>query len=100
MIIVTGSVQARPETFDQVRDLCLEHTRRSRTEPGCISHDVHVDAENPFSLVFFERWADLEALRTHFRVPASNAFMREVRRLAAAGAPMRIYQADEVPPPT
>lgn len=100
MIIVTGSLQARPETFDQVRDLCLEHTRRSRTEPGCISHDVHVDAENALALVFFERWTDLDALRTHFQVPASNTFMREVRKLVAGGASMKIYRADEVPPPT
>jgi quinol monooxygenase YgiN len=35
-----------------------EHVHRSRKEPGCISHDVSIDAENPLRLTFFERWSD------------------------------------------
>lgn len=93
MIIVTGAVKARPDTFERALEVCLEHTRRSREEPGCISHDVHIDAEDPLKLVFFERWADREALQTHFEVPASNAFMREVRELAETAAPLQILQA-------
>ena len=46
MIVVTGSVVARQDTFDDVRRLSLEHVHRSRKEPGCISHAVHVDCEN------------------------------------------------------
>src|SRR4029453_19299948 len=47
MIVVTGSVTAREDSFDEVLELSLEHVRRSRTEPGCISHAVYVDCENP-----------------------------------------------------
>ncbi len=38
MIVVTGSVEARQDSFDKVRRLSLEHVHRSRKEPGCISH--------------------------------------------------------------
>jgi quinol monooxygenase YgiN len=69
MIVVTGSVMARQDTFEQVRKLSLEHVRRSRAEPGCISHAVHVDCENPLRLVFFEQWADRAALLAPFRNP-------------------------------
>jgi quinol monooxygenase YgiN len=55
MIVVTGSVTARQDSFDQVRKLSLEHVHRSRGEPGCISHAVHIDCENPLRLVFFEQ---------------------------------------------
>ena len=74
MIVVTGSVTARQDTFDQVRKLSLEHVHRSRKEPGCISHAVHVDCENPLRLMFFEQWADSAALQAHFAVPASGEF--------------------------
>jgi len=50
MILVTGAVLARPETLEQVRQLSLEHVRRSRQEPGCLSHNVHIDCENPLRL--------------------------------------------------
>ena len=73
MIVVTGSVTARRETFEETRLLSLEHVHRSRSEPGCISHAVHVDCENPLRLVFVEQWADRAALATHFAVPVLRA---------------------------
>lgn len=96
MIIVTGSVTARPDSFDEVRRLSLEHVHRSRTEPGCISHAVHTDCENPLRLVFFEQWADREALLTHFAVPASRGFVRALQSLAAAATTIEIYDAAAV----
>jgi quinol monooxygenase YgiN len=56
MIVVTGSVTAREDSFDEILRLSREHVNRSRTEPDCIAHAVHVDCENPLRLVFFERW--------------------------------------------
>src|SRR5450631_4741304 len=81
MIVVTGSVTAREDTLGEVRKLSLEHVHRSRKEPGCISHAVHVDCENPLRLVFIEQWTDRAALLAHFAVPASRNFVRA----AAAG---------------
>jgi quinol monooxygenase YgiN len=96
MIVVTGSVTARPETFDEVQRLSLEHVHRSRTEPGCISHAVHVDCEDPLKLVFFEQWADRAALLTHFAVPASREFVRALQSLAAAATTIEIYDAAKI----
>ena len=96
MILVTGAVMARPDTFEAVRRLGLEHSRRSRSEPGCLSHDLHVDCEDPLRLVFVERWADRGALATHFALPASRAFVREVRGLAAEPTRMSVYEAEKI----
>ena len=96
MIVVTGSVTARADSLDEVRRLSLEHVRRSRKEPGCISHAVHVDCENPLRLVFFEQWADRAALLTHFAVPASRNFVRALQSLAAASTTIEIYDASRL----
>src|SRR3954454_18993881 len=96
MIVVTGSVTARKDTFDEVRKLSLAHVHRSRTEPGCISHAVHVDCEDPFKLVFFEQWADRAALLSHFAVPASRDFVRQLQSLAAAATTIEIYDATKL----
>ena len=96
MIVVTGSVTARADSLDQVRELSLEHVRRSRLEPGCISHAVHVDCENPLRLVFFEQWADRAALFTHFAVPASRAFVKQLQSLASAATTIEIYDATKL----
>ena len=93
MIVVTGSVTARQDTFDQVRKLSLEHVHRSRKEPGCISHAVHVDCENPLRLVFIEQWADRASLASHFAVPASRNFVRALGALVSAPPTIEIYDA-------
>jgi quinol monooxygenase YgiN len=96
MIVVTGSVTVRPETFDEARRISLEHVHRSRQEPGCISHAVHVDCENPRRLVFFEQWADRAALAAHFAVPASGEFVRVLRSLAAEPTTLELYDASKL----
>jgi|SRR5258708_2876864 len=96
MIVITGSVTAREDSFDEVRRLSLEQVHRSRSEPGCIAHAVHVDCENPLRLVFFEQWADRAALLAHFAVPASRNFVRALQALAASATTIEIYDATRV----
>ena len=93
MIVVTGSVTTRQDTFEEARRLSLEHVHRSRTEPGCISHAVHVDCENPLRLVFIEQWVDRAVLAAYFVVPASRNFVRALGALAAGPPTIEIYEA-------
>lgn len=93
MIVVTGSVRAREETFDEVLRLSLAHVHRSRTEPGCLLHSVHRDIEDPLRLVFLEHWADADALSTHFAVPASLEFVTAVAALSAGVPAIDILDA-------
>lgn len=96
MIIVTGSVKARPETRDEVLRLSLEHVHRSRLEPGCLLHSVHYDVEDEDRFVFLEHWVDREALTAHFRVPASGSFARALGELAAEPPTLEIYAAEPI----
>ena len=90
MLVVTGTVTARPETLDALREAALAHVARSRVEPGCLMHSVHADCENPLRLFFYEEWADRRALDEHFARAGSAAFMKSVRELAADSTRIRI----------
>ena len=96
MIIVTGSILTKPDTFDAVLKLSREHVERSRKEDGCISHDVHVDTENRLRLFFFERWRDEAASRTHFAVPASRGFVKALRDLIVETTGTQIWKAEQL----
>ncbi|MEP7210043.1 MAG: putative quinol monooxygenase [Alphaproteobacteria bacterium] len=96
MLIVSGDVTARTDRREDMLRAAVEHVHRSRLEPGCISHDVSVDAENPLRLMFFERWQDEAALKAHFAVPASRAFWKLLQSLAAEPGAMHIYEAREI----
>jgi quinol monooxygenase YgiN len=97
MIIVTGSILARADSFDEVLRLSLAHVARSRKEPGCISHAVHVDCENALRLFFFEQWADQDALRAHFAVPATREFVKALAKGIVETSGTQIYRAESVP---
>lgn len=97
MIIVTGTVLAREGYFDDILSLAIAHVKRSRTEPGCISHAVYRDLDEPLRLQFVERWTDMAALRVHFAVPASGETVRAMAAFAAERPSMQIYEASEVP---
>ena len=93
MIIVTGSITAREGGFDALRQESLDHVVRSRLEPGCLLHSVHVDCENPLRLVFLEHWTDKAALDVHFKQPGSAKLMRTVAALASETTGIAMFDA-------
>jgi quinol monooxygenase YgiN len=93
MIIITGTLVGKAATIDELTQLSLEHVHRSRLEPGCLSHDVARDAENPLRLMFTERWADLAAVSAHFAVPASGEFVRAAVALCEGPPTLELYDA-------
>jgi quinol monooxygenase YgiN len=95
MLIVTGSVTARPDSFDALLEAASAHVARSRTEAGCLSHGVYVDVDDPLRLFFHEEWADRAALDTHFAQAGSLAFMAAVRELAASSTRVRILPVED-----
>ncbi len=97
MIIVTGTLHARPETFAEVLALSREHVARSRAEPGCLEHGVAVDVDDPMRLVFFERWADRDAIGAHLRLPASRGFGKAVAALVDQPPTLSMFDATELP---
>ena len=97
MIIVTGTLHARPDTLAEVLALSREHVLRSRAEPGCLEHGVAIDADDPLRLVFFERWADARAIGTHLKLPASRGFGKAVAGLVDQPPTLAMFDATQLP---
>lgn len=96
MIIVIGSATAKAGQEGAVRELSLTHVKRSQAEPGCIAHNVSVDCENASRFVFAEYWQDMPALRAHFALTESQAFVRKLKSLLAEPPEMRIFRSTEI----
>ena len=85
MIIVTGHAIAREGADEAMQKLAVEHVLRSRTEPGCVSHEVSRDVQQPERFLFVERWLDMAALQAHFRVEAEEMMPHEYLALQQRG---------------
>lgn len=96
MILVTGSFIAKEGRFAEALQLCQEHVTRSRTEPGCISHSVYRDTENPARLFFFEEWESQAALDAYFAVPGTRGFAKALGELAEGAPQLAIYHANRI----
>ncbi|WPG36034.1 putative quinol monooxygenase [Variovorax sp. EBFNA2] len=96
MILVIGHALAKADTLQAMLAISVEHVLRSRAEPGCISHDVTTDVQDPLRLTFVERWNDMAALQAHFRVDASRAFAKALAAMADGMPSIHVYQSDEI----
>lgn len=96
MIIITGGIILKPDRRDEAIALAIEHSRRSRAEPGCLAHTCHIDCENPDRLVFVEEWADIAAVKAHFAVPESGAFVRDLAALGEGPPWLRMFDAKAI----
>lgn len=96
MIVVWGSIKIKENEMEKAIALSLEHVHRSRQEPGCIKHSVQIDVEDANTLIFYEEWQDMTALQTHFAVPDSGHFIKDISAVAVAAPEMKIYTAEQV----
>ena len=96
MIIITGSVTAKPGALETLRAEALAHSERSRAEDGCLSHRAYVDAAEPNRLFFYEEWRDMAAVDAHFRHPDTGRIMAAVREHAVASEGPVLLEAEVV----
>lgn len=96
MIIITASILTTPGNREAVVALCSEHSLRSRAEPGCIGHHIHMDCEDPSRLFFHEEWQDGAAVAEHFAEPAAREFVKQLIALLGERPEMRIYRANAI----
>tara|TARA_R110002033_G_scaffold48227_8_gene94501 strand:+ start:164 stop:472 length:309 start_codon:yes stop_codon:yes gene_type:complete len=96
MIILSASFAVPADRRDEIIALCSEHSARSRAEPGCISHHIHADCEDPARLFFHEEWQDEASVAAHFAVPESREFVKRLTAMVGERPEIRIYRAETV----
>jgi len=96
VIILSASFTVPPVNREEIIALCIEHSVRSRAEPGCVSHHIHADCEDPERLFYYEEWQDEAAVAAHFAVPESGAFVERLTALVGERPAMQIYRAKVV----
>lgn len=96
MVVVLGSVLIADGNVAAALERSLEHVKRSREEPGCISHHVSIDAEQENRLNFHEEWESLADLHRHFEVEASIKFAATLSEMAVEPPSLQVYEATRV----
>lgn len=71
-----GFARPRPERATELERLLLSFVEPTRREPGSLQYQVHRDAADPTTLVFYELWRSTADLREHLALPELAGFQR------------------------
>ncbi len=88
-VTIIGTVTARPETRDELAALLATQVAPTRSEPGCINYDFHVDAADPCCFVFYENWRTQADLDAHLAMPHLAPLFSQLGRLLAKAVDIR-----------
>jgi quinol monooxygenase YgiN len=67
MVIQLVRASIKPDQRDRWLEVIRGNAAQTRVEEGCESYQVAEDLEAPNTFLIIERWANLEAVYSHFR---------------------------------
>ncbi|HEY1663478.1 MAG TPA: putative quinol monooxygenase [Verrucomicrobiae bacterium] len=68
-VTLVAAFQARPGKEAELRQTLLALVPLTRKEEGCINYDLHVSADDPAKLMFYENWITRAHLNKHGETP-------------------------------
>jgi quinol monooxygenase YgiN len=83
MITLIALVKAKEGMEETVKQELLSLVKPTRSEPGCISYDVHQATDDKSLFVFYEIWKTVEDLEKHREMPHLKAFKQKADSLLA-----------------
>lgn len=102
MIALIVSLDVLPERLDDFIDAISTNAQRSVTdEPGCLFFDVTQDLGDPHHFVFYELYADEDAVAAHRAAPHFATWRAAADRCVVPGsqvntlATRRFHHAEE-----
>jgi quinol monooxygenase YgiN len=84
-----GTVVAKDETREELRKILADQVAPTRSEPGCVNYDFHVDVKDPNVFVFYENWRGREDLEAHLKAPHLKPLFGRLQELLARPLEMR-----------
>ena len=96
MKIITAHVSVKAGHWEQAQELAESHSRASRDEPGCLSHDWFPHPGEAHTIFFFEQWRDQAAIEEHFARPHSARLVTAFQGWARSPRTLRILDVGEV----
>jgi len=93
MIVVTGTIDLAPESWEPACEAARIMAEATRAEPGCQAYGFYADIEQPHRLRIYEEWETAEALAAHFSMPHIATFLEKISALTVLGREIHQFEA-------
>lgn len=98
MILVTATARVRAGTRDDALSAAARMREATAAEPGCREYSFWMAADDPDSLLLFERWDDQESLDAHLAAPHVAEFGAAIAGFVDGPAEVTRYVVAEAGP--
>ncbi|HYW80687.1 MAG TPA: putative quinol monooxygenase [Thermoguttaceae bacterium] len=91
-VILVAQVKAKAGKEDDVRQALASMLEPTRKEEGCIHYILHQDAGDKTNFMFYEVWANGDALKKHGQTPHMKALGPKLNGLTDKGGGVTFYE--------
>jgi quinol monooxygenase YgiN len=91
-VILTAMAKAKPDQVEAVKEALLSLVEPTRNEPGCLCYNLHQSKSDPTQFMFYEQWANKEALDAHGKTPHMKALGGKLRDKTDKGGGVVFYE--------
>ena len=91
-IILTAMVKAKPEQEEAVKEVLMSLVKPTRQESGCLCYNLHQSKSDSTQFMFYEQWANKEALDAHGSMPYMKALGGKLKGKTDRGGGVVFYE--------
>ncbi len=91
-IILTAMVKAKPGQEEAVKEALVSLVKATRQEPGCLCYNLHQSKSDPTNFMFYEQWANQEAVDAHGKTPHMKAIGGKLKGKTDKGGGVVFYE--------
>jgi len=91
-VTVVARIKALPTRKEAVRQVLISLMQPTRSEPGCVSYDLHVAADDETLFMIHEKWKSGRDLNEHLQKPYIKAFVEKTGELLAEPVEISLWE--------
>jgi len=91
-ITVLALVKVKEGMEETARQVLLSMVNPTRSEPGCISYNLHQAADEKSLFMFYENWESMEDLEKHRETPHLKAYRQKIGSLLAKPTEVTLFE--------
>ncbi|MHB0960261.1 MAG: putative quinol monooxygenase [Pirellulaceae bacterium] len=91
-IILTAMVKARAGEEEAVKEALLSLVGPTRQEAGCLCYNLHQSKTDPTLFMFYEQWANQDAIDAHGNTPHMKALGSKLKDRTDKGGGVVLYE--------
>jgi quinol monooxygenase YgiN len=91
-VTVVAIIKSKPGMESKVEQALRALIDPTRSEPGCINYDLHVQSDTPSVFMFHENWHSKEDLDGHLKMPYLEDFLSQAEELLSEPVSIGLYE--------